>query len=676
MFWIDHSMLPRDVFTPGGFWKALRVSGLQNRSMSDADLLLRRDLVSLMKFFFKSLIAVFNVVFLLIPLMVHAAGAKPAAYAAQVEQWGMQEISLRSSIAYNNPFSEVQLQAEFTSEGKSILVKGFYDGDRTWRVRFMPETRGHWTFKTTSNDADLNHQQGQFTVGQASSENHGPVRVAKTYHFSYADGKPYFLLGTTLYNWLNRDDHLQEQTLHTLSESPFTKVRFGLFPKWYVYNRVEPTMYPYVETARLKFDLDRFNPAFFQHVEKRIADLQRRGIEADIILFHPYDHAGFAKMEPAQDDAYIRYVAARLSAYRNVWWTMANEYDLFDPAMTPGQKTKDWNRMFQVLQESDPYSHPRGIHNIADWYDHSKPWITHVIIQDGTGSPARRLPAARAKYAKPLVVDEYGYEGNNGQGWGSLSGEEEVSRHWDITMAGGYASHGETYVHPDGVLWWAAGGTLVGESEARLGFLRKIMTSAPFQDLVPAPEIVKGGTALALKGSYYLLRIKNTPLIPGQSTEIELEGDGAYQVDLIDPWLMKVYKLGYTRSGLQAFRPFMMPCLFRFTKVEETQSVKVSENVQQLIADFVQDPTIAKPPPTTKLEVKLEYFSSDFTLGELLADERTKALLDQYLPGITKKGLIRILTLDQFAQYVTSDSSAEKLASLRVALKKIPLKPE
>jgi hypothetical protein len=91
------------------------------------------------KHFPKNFIAVLCSTFLILPLICHAAGAKSAAYAAHVEQWGMQEVSLRSSIAYNNPFSDVQLQAEFTSDGKSILVKGFYDGDQTWRVRFMPE---------------------------------------------------------------------------------------------------------------------------------------------------------------------------------------------------------------------------------------------------------------------------------------------------------------------------------------------------------------------------------------------------------------------------------------------------------------------------------------------------------------------------------------------------------
>jgi hypothetical protein len=276
-------------------------------------------------------------------------------------------------------------------------------------------------------------------------------------------------------------------------------------------------------------------------------------------------------------------VVARLSAFQNVWWTMANEYDLFDPTMTPGQKIKDWDRMFQVLEKNDPYSHLRGIHNFATWYDHSKPWITHVIIQDGTGHPGRRLADARIRYKKPTVVDEYGYEGNNGEAWGSLSAEEELRRHWDITMAGGYASHGETYVHPGPVLWWAAGGTLVGDSPARLGFLKTIMTDAPFQDVSPAPEIVHGGTALALKGQYYLVRINSRSLLL-EPTEIELAGNGPYQVDLIDPVLMKVYKLGYSRGGLQSFKTVMSPCLFRFVKMNGVDQSLVLDNVQSLIA--------------------------------------------------------------------------------------------
>jgi hypothetical protein len=594
--------------------------------------------------------------------------------AGQIEQWGMEEISLHSNQTYDNPFKAVHLQARFTSTDQSVLVTGFYDGGDTWRIRFMPQQQGHWKFTTISNDPQLNNQSGSFETTAPSHQNHGPVHVEKTYHFSYADGKPYFLLGTTLYNWLNRDEALQDQTLRTLSKNPFNKVRFGLFPKWYEFNRVEPTTYPYLETSPLKFDLDRFEPKFFHNVERRIADLERLGIEADIILFHPYDHLGFATMDAEHDDDYIRYVVARLSAFRNVWWTMANEYDLFDPSMMAGQKIKDWDRMFQVLASSDPYAHLRGIHNIITWYDHSKPYITHAIIQDGTGYPARRLADARTRYRKPLVVDEYGYEGDNGEDWGNLSAKEEVSRHWDITMAGGYASHGETYVHPGGVLWWAAGGELEGESPARLGFLKSVMTDAPFQDLSPTPEIVKGGTALSRTGQYYLVRFKAPAAGRDQFQEVALGGEGPYQVDLIDPWLMRSYKLGYTPGGLQAFRMVMFPSLLRFTKVTgDLGPGVVNESIQTLIAKWIGDPTATKPPTTVPIVVAPEHYTSEFTLGELLEDLRTKALLDEYLPNLPRKGIARALTLEQLGKYMVGGENAAKFSAFMAALEKVPV---
>jgi hypothetical protein len=590
-----------------------------------------------------------------------------------VEQWGIEEITVQSQRTYNNPFKDVQLQARFTSEGQSVLVSGFYDGKQTWRIRFMPQKVGKWTFTTISNDRHLNHQSGGFLTVKPSVANHGLVQVAKTFHFSYADHTPYFLLGTTLYNWLNRDEVLQTQTLETLSKSPFTKVRFGLFPKWYEFNRVEPSSYPYVESAPLKFDLDRFNPEFFQHVEKRLDDLERLGIEADIILFHPYDHLGFATMDAAHDDAYIQYVTARLSAYRNVWWTMANEYDLFDPASTQGQKVKDWDRMFRVLQESDPYGHLQGIHNIATWYDHSKPWVTHAIIQDGTGHPARRLPFARKHYGKPTVVDEFGYEGNNGNDWGGLTGQEEIDRHWEITMAGGYASHGETYVHPDGTLWWAVGGELVGDSPARLGFLKAIMTVAPYQELEPSPEVVQGGMALALKGQYYLIWMKSPYPRPSNFTEVDLAGSGPYQVDLIDPWLMKTYRLGLVRGGLQAFRTMVTPSLLRFTKVSEVESGQVSDTVHMLLAKWIGDPNHGKAPVPVPIVFGAQHYSTEVTLGEILADPKARALVDQYLPQIPRTGYATALTLEQMGRYLGSGEQSVKLAQLVAELVKLEL---
>jgi len=69
------------------------------------------------------------------------------------------------------------------------------------------------------------------------------------------------------------------------------------------------------------WDLFLPNPVYFQLIEDHIVALCRLGIQADIILFHPYDRWGFSEMTPHQDGHYLRYVLARFSAYENVWWS-------------------------------------------------------------------------------------------------------------------------------------------------------------------------------------------------------------------------------------------------------------------------------------------------------------------------------------------------------------------
>src|SRR5262249_5778015 len=130
-----------------------------------------------------------------------------------------------------------------------------------------------------------------------------------------------------------------------------------------------------------KWDFTRFNPAFFRHLEKRVGQLRDLGVEADLILFHPYDkgHWSFDRMPAAADDTYVRYVVARLGAYRNVWWSLANEFDFLEK-----KKEADWDRLFQVVVKADPYGHLRSIHNGTRLYNHTRPWVTHVSLQNGS----------------------------------------------------------------------------------------------------------------------------------------------------------------------------------------------------------------------------------------------------------------------------------------------------
>src|SRR4051794_25953020 len=85
----------------------------------------------------------------LLPLL-----SQSALLADDVEQWGRFELVLKGP-SDGNPFVNVELSATFTQGRKQVRVSGFYDGDGTYRVRFMPETTGEWAYTTKSNRPEL-----------------------------------------------------------------------------------------------------------------------------------------------------------------------------------------------------------------------------------------------------------------------------------------------------------------------------------------------------------------------------------------------------------------------------------------------------------------------------------------------------------------------------------------
>jgi len=479
-------------------------------------------------------IGISAVVWVLSPLR-SAAVAVP-----DIEQWGIYETSMHGP-TNGNPFLDVQLSARFSLGDSNVDVDGFYDGGGVYRVRFMPGMQGPWHYVTRSNAPELN-DHGDVVVIAPSTRNHGPVHVAHTYHFAYADGSPFRPIGTTSYNWAHMVDTLEEQTLDSLAASPFNKIRMCVFPKHSGTNANELALYPFEGTPPKAWDYSRFNPAFFQHLEKRVGDLRDRGIEADLILFDPYDKGrwGFDRMPADVDDRYVKYMVARLAAYRNVWWSLSNEYDF-----NKNKTEADWDRLFQVVQAADPYGHLRSIHNGFYIYNNTKPWVTHASIQNGSAvEDAGRAELYRDVYRKPVVYDEVKYEGNIARRWGQLSGEEMTFRFWEATVAGTYVTHGETLSSPDHISWTSEGGRLHGESPARLAFLSKVLAEGPAEGIDPIDKWQDSNMGGQL-GEYYLLYFgKQTPTSwPFELYKDRIKNGMRFKVDVLDTWAMTITPL-------------------------------------------------------------------------------------------------------------------------------------
>lgn len=456
-----------------------------------------------------------------------------------------------------NPFTEVEFSAHLTDPRRSFTVGGFYDGDGAWVVRLLADTPGEWHFRTVSTAEALDGITGTFTVtGEVAA--HGVVRVSDSFHFRHDDGTRYLPIGTTAYAWTHQPAELQEQTLRTLGGSPFNKLRMCVFPKSYLYNSNEPELYPFERSGDGGWDFTRFDPAFFRQLERRIADLAALGVEADLILFHPYDRWGFADMGAVADDLYVSYLARRLAAFPNVWWSMANEYDL----MT--SKTEaDWERLAHLVVASDPWNHLISIHNCLAFYDYSRAWITHCSVQRiDVYRTAENTDEWRRRWGKPVVIDECAYEGDIDMGWGNITGEELVRRFWEGALRGGYVGHGETYYRDDEVLWWAKGGELHGESSERIRFLAQVIADSPTGVLEPLPSEWDAPWA-GVEGEYLLVYFGfNRP----RFRTVQLP-EGRWLAEVLDTWELQVTPVGELEGTARIDLPGRQFVALRFRRI-------------------------------------------------------------------------------------------------------------
>ncbi len=165
-------------------------------------------------------------------------------------------------------FYEDLLRVEFRSPSHTTyMMRSFWDGGQTLRVRFTPTEAGEWTYKITSTSKRLDEQEAKFTATETNEA--GMVNVANVRHWRTTNKKPHLWLGAEV-PWLELDQTAFETWLDARKKNGFTHIRGRVLSGL---NGAKPF------TADGQPDL-----AYFQRLDERILAVAERSFTVDLII--------------------------------------------------------------------------------------------------------------------------------------------------------------------------------------------------------------------------------------------------------------------------------------------------------------------------------------------------------------------------------------------------------
>jgi hypothetical protein len=303
----------------------------------------------------------------------------------RVPLWGRWERTFEAD-PRTKPDPGIGLIVRLTSPtGKRHKISAFWDGGKTWRVRFMPNETGKWRFRTIAypDYVGLNAQRGSFVCRAAKNGNrfsqHGAVRVSKDgSHLEHADGTPFFWLGDTAWNGpLMSKAEDWDKYLNDRVAKKFTAIQF-VTTQW----RTAPTNLE-GEVAFTGIDKIQINPAFFKRMDARIDALNAKGLLAVPVLLWAIRGAENPGWYLPEDQAILmeKYLVARYGAHHVVWIPAG------DTTYREANGEK-WRRIARAVFGDDSHApivmHPQGMQSYVENYKDEK-WLDIIGYQSGHG---------------------------------------------------------------------------------------------------------------------------------------------------------------------------------------------------------------------------------------------------------------------------------------------------
>ncbi|MDP8245107.1 MAG: DUF4038 domain-containing protein [Candidatus Hinthialibacter antarcticus] len=345
-----------------------------------------------------------------------------AAANADVHQWGRFETNFSAEKTVSNPIQEIRLEVDFTAPDGSIQTRlGFWDGEKTWKVRFSPTQTGEWKYSTRcvkGSDKGLNNQSGKFTCTAYSGENplyqHGELQLSKNRRYiQYADETPYFFLADTVWNGPLFSDIAGWVKFLTLRQQQnFNAIQF-VTTQWRAAEGDANGNPAFSGVEKISI-----NEKFYQRMDDYFDAINQHGMVAVPVLLWAIN----GKQNPGNflpEDQRIllaEYQVARYGAHQTIWFLAGDgEYRK--------EKAGPWRRIGRAVFGDNHHRlatmHPAGSHWVADEFRNEK-WFSFLGYQSGHGDSDGNYkwtfagPASKEwknQPPRPIINIEPNYEG-------------------------------------------------------------------------------------------------------------------------------------------------------------------------------------------------------------------------------------------------------------------------
>lgn len=311
-----------------------------------------------------------------------------------------------------------------------------------------------------------------------------------------------------------------------------------------------------------RFDLERWDPAYFERLKAVLGEASKRGIVAEVTFFSAYYGGGWenSPFHPdnnvnetprldkkrvqtrdnegllARQEALVRKIAGELAAFDNVYYEIQNEpwadraepLDIIHPYLAPEDMKDDWRFWKNKVEGADAPSRAWQAHIVRVIREEEKRLgVRHLVAQNfaNFGYPLRDVDAeidvVNFHYAWPqaaaanlglrriLNSDETGFAG--------ASDDTYRRQAWEFLLAGGTAFDHLDYSfavgQEDGTARNDAPGGGSPALRAQLGFLRRFLEEMDLVALAPDDTVVRSSPgahahAASARGRQYALYVR------------------------------------------------------------------------------------------------------------------------------------------------------------------------